>query len=55
MEIEQKKNVIKFEKREKGEPIEVKIQGEKIKEKEIKFFGIVFDKKFKFDTQIDEE
>lgn len=32
---------MKFEKREKGEPIEVKIQGEKIKEeKEIKFFGI---------------
>lgn len=45
---------MKFEKREKGEPIEVKIQGEKIKEeKEIKFFGIVFDKKFKFDTQIE--
>lgn len=45
---------MKFEKREKGEPIKIKIQGEKIKEeKEIKFFGIVFDKKFKFDTQIE--
>lgn len=45
---------MKFEKREKGEPVEVKIQGEKIKEeKKIIFFVIVFDKKFKFDTQIE--
>lgn len=58
LDMEPKKTkILKFEERYQisEDPLEIKILGENVKEEwENKFLGIMFDKKMRFDTQIEE-